>query len=135
MRALRILHVAWASFLVLACARRWFLGHLHPASKMTGVFILAQMVAALGIVRNVRLAWWVCLVCSGVWFLVSLLLFVTLPVLFVTHPERPWGNGVVPLGYFILVTFVPSVLSRSLYLRHRREIFASMLISESPRAT
>ena len=134
MRALRILHVTWASFLVLVCARPWFLGHLHPASKMTEVFILAQMLAALGIVRNIRVAWWACLVCSGFWFLISLLFFVTLPVLFITHPERPWANSWVPLGHFILVTFVPSVLSLWLYFRRRGEMFSSMLMPESPRA-
>ena len=137
MRALRILHVTWASFLVLVCARQWFLGRLdiHPESKITGVFILVQMVAALGIVRNVRLAWWACLVYSGFWFLISLLLFVTVPVLLITHPERPWASSWVPLGHFILVTFVPSVLSLWLYFRRRGEMFSSMLMPGSPRAT
>jgi len=125
MRALRILHVTWASYLVLVCARQWFLGRLdiHPTSKITAVFILAQMVAALGIVRNVRLAWWACLVYSGLWFLISLLYFVTVPVLMIFHPERNWGTIWIPLGYFILVIFLPSVLSLWLYFRRRGEMF------------
>lgn len=137
MRALRILHLTWASFLVLVCARQWFLGQLdiHPESKIVGVLILAQMVAALGAVRNVRLAWWACLVCSGLWFLVALLLFVTLPVLFISHPERPWATSWVPLGYFILVTSVPPGLSLWLYFRRRGEMFSSLLMPESRRAT
>jgi hypothetical protein len=137
MRALRILHVTWASFLVLVCARQWFLGHLdlHPESKIMGVFLLAQMVAALGIVRNVRLAWWACLVCSGFWFLISLLFFVTIPVLIIFHPERNWVSMWVPFGYLILVIFVPSVLSLWLYFRRRGGMFSSMLMPESPRAT
>jgi hypothetical protein len=96
---------------------------IHPTSKITAVFILAQMVAALGIVRNVRLAWWACLVYSGLWFLISLLYFVTVPVLMIFHPERNWGTIWIPLGYFILVIFLPSVLSLWLYFRRRGEMF------------
>ena len=135
MRALRILHVIWASFLVFACARQWLLGHLdpHPANIIMGVFILAQMVAALGIVRNVRLAWWACLVCSGIWFLISLMFLFAVPVLFISHPERPWAW--VPLAKFFLTIVVPSVLSLWLYFRWRKEMFSSVLMPKSPHAT
>lgn len=133
MRALRILHVTWASYLVLVCARQWFLGRLdiHPTSKITGVLILAQMVAALGIVRNVRLAWWACLVWSGFWFLIPFGVLVTISL----FPERPWAKYWVQLGTIFLITLVPSVLSLWLYFRRRGEIFLSMLIRKSPRAT
>src|SRR5262249_50694443 len=105
------------------------------SSVIVGVFILAQMAAALGIVRNVRLAWWACLVCSGVWSLFSLLFVVTVPMLMISHPQRPCAKGWIPLWGSFLTTVGPTVLSLWLYFRRRGEMFSSMLIRKSRRAT
>jgi hypothetical protein len=107
----------------LAGARHWLLDHPNLESMKPGLFILAHMVAALGIVRNVRLAWWACLVWSGFWFVVSLGFFCTIPL----FPERPWAEHWVALGMIFLIGFVPSALSLWLYFRWRREMFLSML--------
>src|SRR5262245_43036542 len=120
MRALRILHVSWASIGVLACARHWLLDHPGPADMKGALVILAYMAAAVGIVRNVKLAWWACLVWSGFWFVISLGFFVTIPL----FPERPWSTHLVALGLIFLTTLVPSALSLWLYFRRRGEVFS-----------